>query len=66
VVRNHPPIRQVDVLLKLDGDHLGIDLNDRTIQPITHAIPLVLVIAKNLNVISNFERIVIVRRGSEI
>jgi hypothetical protein len=66
VVRNHPTIRQVNILLKLDSDHLWINLNDRSIQPIAHAISLLIVVAKNLHVIPNFERIIMVGRGSEI
>jgi hypothetical protein len=53
VVRDHPPIRQINIVLELDGDHLGIDLDYDPLQPIADPFVIPFVIAVNLNAISD-------------
>jgi len=53
-------------VLKLYRDHLGINLNDCSVQPIAYTISLLIVIAENLDVIPNFEGIISIGCGSEV
>jgi hypothetical protein len=45
VIRNHPAIGQIHVILELDRQHLRVDLYDRSLQPIANPIPAQLMIA---------------------
>lgn len=53
MVRHHPAVRQVDVVLELHGDHLGIDLHDNALQPIPYTAPTAFVIAIYINMIAD-------------
>jgi hypothetical protein len=67
VVWYHPSVGQIDVLLKLHRDHLWVYLNDRSLQPATHAFSLgVLVITKNLHSISDLEGFALIGRFRKI
>ena len=44
MVRNHPAIRQINILLELDRDHLRIHLDDRAYKPIANAISILVMI----------------------
>ena len=55
MVRDHPAIRQVDIFLKLDRNHLTISLNNDPCKPISGPVSLfVLMVAKDLNPVPYF------------
>jgi len=52
MVWHHPTVREIDILLELDGEHLRIDLDDRPFQPITNTFSTKIMITKNLDQIA--------------
>lgn len=66
MVRHHPPIGQVHTFLELHGDHLGVHLYHNPLQPISHTLVAVLVIAKNFYPVADIIQFVPVWCGGEI
>jgi hypothetical protein len=65
VIRDHPAIGEVNVLLKLNGDHFRVHLHDGAIQPITDPIAIDIVITEHLNPIPNLKNILLIWSFSE-
>ena len=53
MVGDHPPVRQIDIFLKLNGYHFQINLDNRTHQPVADAIAILVVITQYFNMIAN-------------
>jgi hypothetical protein len=51
MVWNHPAICKINAFLKLNRDHLGVNLNDDTLQPITDTFICSIVVTKYLHTI---------------
>jgi hypothetical protein len=66
MVGDHPAIRQIDVLLELYSDHFWIHLDDGPHQPIADAIPIFIMIAVHLYMVSYLKGFVAVRRRSKV
>jgi hypothetical protein len=63
MVRNHPAVSKVNILLKLDGDHFEVNLNHNAFQPITNAVAPTFVITKYINSITYLVDFFQVRHG---
>jgi hypothetical protein len=66
MIRHHPTIGQVNVLLKLNCDHLRVHLNDGALQPIAYPVSTMVVIAVDLNPIADLVRFFPVWGGCKI
>lgn len=53
MIGDHPSIRQVNIFLKLNGDHLQVDLDNCAHEPVAYAIAILIVITQYFNVIAN-------------
>lgn len=53
MIWHHPTIREIDILLKLNSDHLDINLNHCPHQPIADTIAVSVVITKYLDLITD-------------
>jgi hypothetical protein len=54
MVGDHPTIRQVDILMKLNRHHLGVNLDDHAFQPTADSFfILVIMVAKHLHNIAD-------------
>jgi len=65
-IGHHPAISEIDVLLKLYGEHLGIDLDDCANQPIPYSIPTLIVVAVDLNLIPHLKAFFSIRSGCKV
>lgn len=54
MIRHHPSIGQVDIFDELHGNHLWVNLNNRTYQPIVDALTTLFMVAKHFHVIADF------------
>jgi len=66
VVRHHPAIGQVNIVLELDRDHFRIDLDDCAHQPVAYPVAVAIVIAIDLDLIANCIGIILIRRRSKV
>ena len=48
-IRHHPAVGQIHILSKLNGDHLLIDLNDNSLEPISNAFVVLVVITQHID-----------------
>jgi hypothetical protein len=60
VVRHHPAIGQINVVLELDSDHLRVNLDDCAHQPIAHPVAIAIVIAKDFDLVANIVGIILI------
>jgi len=54
-IRDHPAIRQIDILGKLHCNHLLVNLHNNPLKPITDPLTIAVVIAINFHNIPDFE-----------
>jgi len=62
----HPPVGQINVLLKLTGDHLGVDLHHGPLQPVAHSLAVAVVIAEYFDAITNLIGLFLFRNTGEV
>ncbi len=53
MIRHHPAIGQVHVFMKLDRDHLRVNLDDNAFQPAAHAFAVFIMVAVDLDDITH-------------
>ena len=63
MIRHHPTIGEVNILMKLNCDHLGIDLDDHAFQPIACPFSIIVMVTINLDNIANLIIAIVIRRG---
>ena len=58
MIWNHPSVRQVNILLKLDCDHFRIDLDNSAFQPVTDSFTIFLMITEDFDAIPHRESLI--------
>jgi len=66
MIWHHPSICEIDILLKLNSNHLRIDLYDSANQPIPHAIAMcIFMVAEYINSIADLIMLFAIRSAGE-
>ncbi len=66
MIRHHPAIGQIDILLELDGDHFCVGLDDHSFEPTTNTlIFIVVMITKDFNRIADLKDFIFLWRTCE-
>jgi hypothetical protein len=66
MVGDHPAVRQVDVVFKLNGDHFRINLNHYALEPVADALSGTVVVAEYIDVVTYLVGLVAVWSGCKM
>lgn len=66
MIGNHPTVGQIDIFLKLDGDHFCVCLYDHAFEPPADAfIFIVIMVTKNFNHVPDLKYFILLGRTCE-